>query len=151
MSTWLKVVLIVLGCMLVLGTVFIIAIFVAINKTANAQEYKLGADTLKSINAIVGKRKVTNTSVSLRNGITTKEVDYRSDRVQDDLLAYSQYLRGEGGFALTKNMNLNIIPSTIELAKKSNEEGNVILMAIDYNTSGYKVKIQKGQGGLSLK
>lgn len=66
------------------------------------------------------------------------------------MLKYTQYLRTEGGFSLTKDMNLSVIPSTIELRKTSNDSGKLIMMTINYNSFGYTIIIQKGEGTLSI-
>ena len=74
----------------ILLIIFVIAIlggiiaFIAVGNTANAKEYKLGNDTIKSIKTIVEKRQVVSTSTKVENGITIKEIEYKSDSVQDD-------------------------------------------------------------------
>lgn len=122
----------------------------ATGNTANAEEYKLENDTIKSIKAIVEKRQVVSVSTKTSNGITTKTIEYKSDNVQDDLLKYTEYLRNEEGFSLTKDMDLSVIPSTVELGKNSNDTGNLIMMTIDYNSFGYTITIQKGEGTLTM-
>lgn len=139
----------------ILLIIFVIAIlggiiaFIAVGNTANAKEYKLGNDTIKSIKTIVEKRQVVSTSTKVENGITIKEIEYKSDSVQDDLLKYTQYLRDEGGFYLTKDMDLSQIPSKIELGKQSSAKGKLVMMIIEYNSYGYKIIIQKGEGTLN--
>lgn len=146
----LKIVLIIIACIFVLGLIGGIIAFVATGNTANAEEYKLGNDTIKSIKSVVEKRQVTSVSTETSNGITTKKIEYKSDTVQDDLLKYTQYLRTEGGFSLTKDMDLSVTPSTIALGKTSNDSGKLIMMTIDYNSTGYTIIIQKGEGTLSM-
>lgn len=149
MNKTLKIVLIVIACIFVLGLLGGIIAFVATGNTANADEYKLGNDTIKSIKSVVEKRQVTSVATETSNGITTKKIEYTSDTVYDDLLKYTQYLRNEGGFALTKDMDLSVTPSTVELGKKSNDSGKLIMMTIDYNSFGYTIIIQKGEGTLT--
>lgn len=146
MNKTLKILLIIFAIGLVSG----IIAFMATGNTANAEEYKLGNDTIKSIKAIVEKRQVVSVSTKTSNGITTKTIEYKSDNVQDDLLKYTEYLRNEGGFSLTKDMDLSVIPSTVELGKNSNDTGNLIMMTIDYNSFGYTITIQKGEGTLTM-
>ena len=146
MNKTLKILLIIFGIGLVGG----IIAFMATGNTANAEEYKLGNDTIKSIKAIVEKRQVVSVSTKTSNGITTKTIEYKSDNVQDDLLKYTEYLRNEEGFSLTKDMDLSVIPSTVELGKNSNDTGNLIMMTIDYNSFGYTITIQKGEGTLTM-
>ena len=134
----------------VLGLIGGIIAFMATGNIANAEEYKLGSDIIKSVKTIVEKRQVVSTSTETSNGITTKKIEYKSDKVQDDLLKYTQYLRNEGGFTLTKDMDLSVIPSTVELGKNSSDSGKLIMMTIDYNSFGYTITIQKGEGTLTM-
>lgn len=145
MKKLLKIVLIIIA----LGLIGGIIAFVAVENTADAEEYKIGNDTIKSIKSIVEKRQVVSVSTKASNGVTTKTIEYKSDTVQDDLLKYTQYLRNEGGFALTKDMDLREIPSTVQLGKNSNDDGKIVLMTIDYNSFGYTITIQKGEGTLN--
>lgn len=149
MNKTLKIVLIVIACIFVLGLLGGIIAFVTTGNTANADEYKLGNDTIKSIKSVVEKRQVTSVATETSNGITTKKIEYVSDTVYDDLLKYTQYLRNDGGFALTKDMDLSLTPSTIELGKLSNDSGKLIMMTIAYNSFGYTIIIQKGEGTLT--
>lgn len=146
----LKIVLIVIACICVLGLIGCIIAFATTGNTANAEEYKLGNDTIKSIKSVVEKRQVTSVSTEVSNGITTKRIEYKSDTVQDDLVKYTQYLRNEGGFSLTKNMDLLVTPSTVELGKTSNDSGKLIIMTIDYNSTGYTIIMQKREGTLNM-
>lgn len=146
MNKTLKILLIIF----VIGLIGGIIAFMATGNTANAEEYKLGNDTIKAIKAIVEKRQVVSVSTKTSNGITTKTIEYKSDNVQDDLLKYTEYLRNEEGFSLTKDMDLSVIPSTVELGKNSNDTGNLIMMTIDYNSFGYTITIQKGEGTLTM-
>lgn len=145
MKKLLKIVLIIFA----LGLIGGIIAFMAVGNTANAEEYKIGNDTIKSIKSIVEKRQVVSVYTKASNGVTTKTIEYKSDSVQDDLLKYTQYLRNEGGFALTKDMDLREIPSTVQLGKNSNDAGKIVMMTIDYNSFGYTITIQKGEGTLT--
>ena len=145
-----KIVLIIVACIFILALVGGIVAFVTTGNTANADEYKLGNDTIKSIKAVVEKRQVTSVSTEVSNGVTTKTIGYKSDNVQEDLLKYTQYLRNEGGFSLSKDMNLNVNPSTVELSKTSSDAGKIIMMTIDYNSFGYTITIQKFEGTLTM-
>lgn len=149
MNKTLKVVLIVIVCIFVLAFLGGIIAFVATGNTANAEEYKLGNDTIKSIKAVVEKRDVTSVSTETSNGVTTKRIEYKSNTVEEDLLKYTQYLRNEGGFKLTKDMDLSVTPSTVELGKTSSDSGKLLMMTIDYNSFGYTITIQKGEGTLT--
>lgn len=149
MKTFGKVVLIVVCVLVVIGFIGMGIAFFATGNTANADEYSLGNDTIKSVKAVVEKRDVTSVSSSTSNGVSTKEITYKSNTVYQDLLTYTQYLRSEGGFVLTKDMNLNVSPSTVQLGKESVESGKIILLTISYDSLGYTISIQKGAGTLN--
>lgn len=135
----------------VMACVFVLAILAgAMGCASNKEEYKLGDDVIKSVTAVVGERKANSVSTSTSNGITTKSTGYLSDTVTDDLIAYTEYLRGEGGFALTQDMDLSVVPSTVHLAKESVDEGKIIMMTIEYDAFGYTIILQKGEGTLNL-
>ena len=135
-------------------TVFLVGIgtfvvFMVIN-AANAEEYKLGDDSIRSITSVVGKRKATSVSTSIKNGVTTKKTTYSAEgTVNQDLTTYVQYLRNEGGFALTKDVDLSAPSSIIELGKPSKDSGNLLVITILYTPFEYTVTIQKGAGQLT--
>jgi len=145
-----KTILIVFVVIFALGLLGGIIAFVVTGNIANSDEYILGNDTIKSIKAVVEKRQINSVSTEISNGIITKRMEYKSSTVQDDLLQYTQYLRNEAGFCLTKDMDLSVIPSMVELGKASEDLGQLIIMTIDYNSSGYTVIIKKGQGTLTI-
>ena len=147
-----KIVLIVLGCVIVLAAIICFTIYFFISSFSNlsdVEEYTLGDDTIRSIKSVVEKRKVTSVYTGIKNGITTKTVEYKSDSVQDDLIKYVEYLRTDAGFSLIKEMDLSVVPSTVQLAKESVDEGQVIIIIIDYTLNGYTIKLNKGEGTLT--
>jgi hypothetical protein len=94
---------------------------------------------------VVEKRNVTHTSTETSDGKIIKKIEYKSNTVQDDLMEYTYYLRTEGGFHLTKEMDLTVASSTVEMEKESVDEGKIITMAIEYNPSSYIITVQKGE------
>jgi len=151
MNKGLKIALIIIPIVIVLMIAGLLGIvFLALNGTANADEYKIGNDVVASIKAVVGQRDVTSTETSISDGVTTKTMKYTSDTVYEDLLEYATYLMEEEDFVLTENMNLKVSPGTIEMAKESEEEGKILLLTIKYNKSGYTLILQKGAGELTL-
>lgn len=65
--------MIIIACIFVLGLLGGIIAFVATGNTANAEEYNLGNDTVKSIKSVVEKRQVRSVSTETSNGIATKK------------------------------------------------------------------------------
>ena len=150
MNKVLKRILIIIACVIILAMIAGIIAFVSINNVANAEEYELGNDAIKSIKAVIEKRNVVSVSTEISNGITNKTIEYESNTVQEDISRYIEYLREEEGFLLTKDVDLSKIPSTAELGKESNDAGKILLMTINYDSSGYTIIIQKGEGTLTV-
>ncbi len=123
----------------------------AVGKAGKDTEYKLGDDVVSSVTAIVGERKAVSVGKSIENGVSEKHVEYTSDTVQEDMIAYTQYLRNEGGFTLTEDMDLSKVPAVVQMAKASVDEGKILVMTIEYNLNGYTVTLQKGVGTLTEK
>lgn len=150
MKKGLKIFLIVIACIVGLGLIGGAVAFLTVGNAANAEEYTMGGDTIKSIKAVVEKREVTSISTEISNGVHTKTVHYQSDSVQDDLVQYVQYLREEAGFHLTKEMDLTQFPSTVQMGKESEDPGEILILTIDYDQFGYTLILQKGKGNLTF-
>lgn len=146
MKKVLKIALIVVLSIVVLCVaVGLIAYFVTGN-AAKATEYKMGDDVVSSITAIVGERKAVGVGISLKNGVLEKRVGYVSDTVQEDIIAYTQYLINEGGFT---PIELSKVPGIAQLAKQSVDESEILVMTIQYTLNSYTVYLQKGEGTLT--
>jgi len=151
MNKGLKIALIVIPLVIVLFIAGIVGIvFFVLNSTANANEYSLGDDVIPSIKAVVGQRDVSYTESSISNGITTEIIKYTSETVFDDLLEYVTVLMEEEDFVLIEDMDLNVSPGTVEMAKESKDDGEIIILTIKYNKSGYTLTFEKGEGELDI-
>lgn len=150
MKKGLKILLIVIAGILVLGLAVGGVTFMMLNNASNVEEYTLGGDTIKSVKAVVEKRKVTSMGKELNDGVHTEHIHYQSESVQQDLNTYVRYLLEEGGFVLTKDMDLNEIPATIQMGKESVDQGEILLLTIDYDVFGYTITVQKGKGTLTI-
>lgn len=158
MNKTLKSVLTIIGGItvgfLILGIMVFMFAFISVSillgNATKAEEYTIGADTIPSIKAVVEERKITSVSTSTFNGITTKEMELKSSSVQEDLSEYIKYLKSNEQFYLLKEMDLSILPGTIQIAKESIEENQIIIMDIEYDSSGYTIKIRKGEGTLTI-
>lgn len=149
MKKVLKIALIIIVCIIILAVIVGVIASGGINSVANADEYKIGNDTISSIKAVVEERNVTAVSTETSNGITTQTIEYESDTVQEDISKYVEYLRAEGGFLLTEDADLSQVPSTVQLGKESNDSGQIIRMTINYDASSYTIIIQKGKGSVT--
>ncbi len=150
MKKGIKIFLIVCACIVGLGLIGGTAAFLMVGNAANAEEYTMGSDTIKSIKAVVEKRNVTSMSTEISDGVRTESVHYQSDSVQEDLVEYIQYLRDEAGFQLTQDMDLTQIPSTVQLGKESEDPGEILILTIDYDPFGYTLTLKKGKGSLTF-
>ena len=150
MKTFLKVILIIICCLVIIGVGIATLLLVSINNAKNADEYILGNDIIKSVKAVVAEREVTGVSSGTSNGVSKKSVSYKSDSVYDDLVAYAGYLRGDLGFKVTRDYDLSVSPSTIELAKESVDAGQILYVVINYDNFGYTITISKGAGSLNV-
>ncbi len=149
MKRGMKVILIIVACILGIGLVVGGITFTVVKNSSNMEEYKLGNDTIKSIKAVVDKRKVVSVSTSTSNGVREKSIEYKSSTVQKDLSKYVEYLVKEDNFILTQDMDLSKIPASVQLGKESKDAGQIMIMTIDYTTFGYTITIQKGEGTLT--
>ena len=149
MKKGLKIALIVvLSIVAICVAVGLIAYFV-LGNAGDATEYKMGDDVVSSVTAIVGERKAVGTGKAIEKGVSSKYVEYVSDTVQEDMIAYTQYLRNEGGFTLVQDMDLTKVPGIVQLAKQSVDEGEIMIMTIEYTLNSYTVTLQKGVGTLT--
>lgn len=150
MKKILKIIGIVIACLILLGVIVGAVTYGMLSSAANADEYTIGKDTIKSVKAVAEQRDVTSVSTKTGDGVKTKSIHYQSESVQHDLSIYVQYLREEAGFNLIQDMNLNEIPSRVQLGKQSEEPGHILIMTIDYDVFGYTITIQKGKGSLTV-
>jgi hypothetical protein len=117
----------------------------ALADAAKLTQYEIGGDKIPSITSVVGEREVSGVESSTKNGVSSKQYTYTSDTVYDDLLAYVTRLMDDG-WLVTQDIDLNVIPGSGELGKKSAEEGQILLVAFSYDQDGYAVNVTKGKG-----
>ena len=147
MKKTLKILAIILACVIF---IFLI-VSIIIKSVANSNFYKIDNDEIRSINSVVGKRKVTYTSLSIDSGVKTKIMTYKSDSASlanEDINNYYNYLKKNEGFYVTKVDPDN---TPIEMAKESVEKGNIITISIKMDESSYTLIIKKFEGTLNLK
>ena len=120
---------------------------------ANAQKlesYEFGADSIPTINSVVGERKVTGVQSGTGTGGTYKEYTYESQTVTEDLIAYLIDGLLENNWHALTDFNLNDIPGTAQLASESEDSGQIIIMDVTYEQNAYTIKLTKGEGTLTL-
>lgn len=119
----------------------------ALKEAATLSEYEVDDENIPSITSFVGEREVTGVESGTSNGVASKQYTYVSDTVYDDLLAYVTALMDQG-WLVTQDIDLNVVPGSGELGKKSTEDGKILLVSFSYQESEYVIKIVKGEGTL---
>lgn len=146
-----KIALVIITCViLVLATTGVIG-YLLYERIAHVQEYRLGDDVIPSINAVLGEGSASSIFAETKNGITTTTIVYQSPTVQEDLASYVQYLEDQEGFILTQDMDLNQVPSSVQMGKTSVDPGEVIILTVDYDHFGYTITLKKGEGQLNMR
>lgn len=143
-----RVLLIALAFYAALSAVIAIIIAIAfssVNKVQKADFYTMGEDRIPSVKAAIGERDIHSVSKTSENGLVTHTYGFRSDSAESDVLAYSEYLVEQSGFTETSMDSSGII-----YAKKSLEEGKIIVITLSYTAFDYTITLQKGKGSLSV-
>ena len=136
-------VLIIISILVIIGIITVIAVLSSVLKDDGV--YKLGSDTITSINGVLDDKKVTGGSSSIENGVNTIVKTYQSDgNVKEELLKYANYLIENVKFLAIKDQAGNL-----EMAKESVDSGDIVYIIIEYNSSSYTVTVKKGEGTLT--
>lgn len=145
-----KTVSILLSALLLLGCMLTFAGCGALKKAAQLSSYDFGADSIPSVNSVVGERKVTGAQTGTGTGGAYKEYTYESASVSEDLIAYLiDDLLANNWYALV-DFNLTSLPGEARLAMQSQDSGQIIIMDVRYEQSGYTIRLTKGEGTLTL-
>jgi len=146
------VLIIIAGAVLVIGIIIVVALSVTGNVGDN-DWIKIGKDEVPSVKLILGeKRVVTGVSSSIENGVTKKAITYstsgnQSEEMETYALAlvydYGYYYLNEADFSDSRGTDFRF-------AKKSVEEGYIVVVRIDYDRSGYTVTLSRGTGTLTV-
>ncbi len=145
MSKSLKITFLIIVLLLSVAIIGIGITYIVSGDISDVEEYKVGNDTIKSIKSVIERREITSMTSDNKNNITTRIMEYKSVNVKEDLTKYIEYLTNEAGFILTKDVNLENLPSKIELSKDSEDEGKIIMVELESEDFGYKIMIQKGE------
>ncbi|MEG0872476.1 MAG: hypothetical protein RSE00_00885 [Clostridia bacterium] len=146
MKKFLKIFFIIIGVIATLIIALIIGLKVISSNTTNADEYKMGEDLIPSLKAVVGKRQVSGIGASVENGITTKEIKYKTETTAgSDVNKYMGYLVENENFFITKNNG-----TKVEISKKSVDSGKIIMMTFEKIANEYVFTIKKGVGELKV-
>jgi len=122
-------------------------------KTAEADYYEIGSDKVPSVKYVLGEiREVTGVSTSTRNGVTTKTIEYRvPDNQGAEMLQYAKALMDKHGFYNTTPYDFTgSTGKGFEFSRVSDTEGFIIMLEIEYDRSGYTIKLTRGEGTLTI-
>jgi len=126
-------------------------LFAGCGDAAKLTEYDFGTDKIPTVNFVIDEeRKVTGISTGFDNGVQYKQYTYKSDSVFDDLLTYSEYLRGSGWLVI-QDYDLNDSEGELQLATDSSEAGKILIISVAFTSGEYAVRINKLEGELTDK
>ncbi|MCL2463368.1 MAG: hypothetical protein FWF44_11930, partial [Defluviitaleaceae bacterium] len=140
------------------AAVAVVVVIIVIGQTggsinASQDYFTLGPDQVPSMKLVLGEeRKISSSSSSVSNGTRTIVVKYKVDDNQSaDLKKYTDALVNDYKFISTAPYDLSgSSGKEIKFAKESKEAGHIVLIQIDYGTSGYDLTIKQGQGKLTV-
>jgi len=136
-------------------TVFLVfnAVSGTLKSTAEADFYEIGGDKIPSVKYILGEeRSVTGVNVSVSNGIEEKAITYSVSKNQNgDMSEYAAALTGSHGYFSLADADYDFSGTAgknFRFAANSSQDGYLVIVRIDYDASGYTIKIQRGKGEL---
>ena len=147
---------IILVCFVVLLGIGILIAVLVTGDTSKQDFIKIGKDEIQSVKYILGEeRKVSGVSTTTENGITKKVIVYNVLYNQrEDMLDYAQTLRDVYGFYFTDNTDETDFSGAegvdLELVKESVEDDYLIILRIDYDSTGYTITLTRARGTLTV-
>jgi len=120
---------------------------------ADADFFKIGKDEVPSVKYILGEtRNIASVNSSVSGGVTEKVIVYKTESNQNnEMYEYASALTNyHGYYALNDNDFTGSNGTGFQFAAHSVENGYVVIVRIDYNTSGYTLTIKRGTGTLTF-
>jgi len=125
--------------------------------SATAEYYILGNDRIPSVMKAVGLRNVVKSDTKIvDDDVTIMLVVYWTDpndmtQAANDMAKYFQYLLANDDFLSLKAFDGLPYDGGVEMkfAKNSVDDGKIIILNIDYSTTGYSLEFTKGKGTLT--
>ena len=119
--------------------------------------YEIVNDSITSIETVVGRRDMISYDTDFVDGNTVTTIVYETDpddftQAANDIAAYFQYLLDNDGFVSLVSFSSLPYVGGIELsfAKNAADPGNIIILDIEYDTTGYTLIFTTGEGTLTL-
>ena len=149
--------LIIIGGLVVVAAAAIIIATTVLGNIGTKDLYKMGKDEISSIKAVVGERTVNSYEKATTNGVQTMTIKYTTDlsdrgQAAKDIGKYTAYIMKNDGFIATTSFDSLPENGGIALgfAKRSVDDGKIIMLDIDYDSSGYTLVFKKGEGTLKM-
>jgi len=126
---------------------------VATGNVAGQDYFKLGPDEIPSVKLVLGEeRDVTSYNSSTSGGVQTVTIVFKVAENQNyEMERYAGALMNSDGFVMiTDNDFTGPTGTGFEFARRSVEEGYIVMARIDYDTSGYTLTFTRGTGTLTI-
>jgi len=134
----------------------IVGLFVVPNLLGGAADkdyFEIGADRVPSVKYVLGDAPgISSFSNSKSGGVEQVVVQYKAaDDPAGDMKEYTSVLISKYGFYSVNGFDFSDSRGRdIQFAKESDEDGYVVMVTIDYSTSGYTLTIARGEGTLNI-
>jgi len=143
-----------IGLALIVGAIILVISLVggSLKKTAEADYYEIGSDTVPSVKFILGEvREVNSVNTSTGSGVTTKAIGYNVSKNQGaEMEEYAMALMGSHGFYSINDFDFSgSTGKGFEFSRESDEKGLIIILTIDYDSKGYTITLARGEGTLT--
>ena len=143
-----------IGLALIVGAIILVISLVggSLSKTAEADYYEIGSDKVPSVKLILGEvREVVSVNTSTGSGVTTKAIGYSVSKNQSaEMEEYAMALMSSHGFYSISDFDFSGSSGKgFEFSRESDEDGFIIVLTIDYDSKGYTITLQRGEGTLT--
>lgn len=138
----------------VVAVIAVAFVFLMGNKYEKMDFFEIGGDEVPSVMYVLGeKRKITEVSVSTSKKSEKMVVEYGVEEDQAvEMEEYAQALMEDYEFLSVNEYDFSEYKGkNFQFAKESDEdEDYIVVVRIDYSTSGYTLTITRGKGSLTV-
>lgn len=128
----------------------VLLVFLTGCASSTAKTVEINKDSLPSVYAVLGKKKITGTSKSIENGVHTLELTYAKGSIsEDEIFEYTDALR-DLGFLVTVGLEENPSEMRWQVGKASQVSGHVILVDFFYSENqSVVIRYATGEGTIT--
>ena len=123
------------------------------SSTANSDFFTVGIDEVPSVKLILGEvRDVISVSKSTSSGVVEMVVKYSvSSNQNEEMFVYATALCDDYEYYRLNDNNFERSTGRdFQFATESVEDGYIVIVTIDYDTSGYTLTITRSSGTLTI-